>query len=146
MPTNPEEFYTLKGYQVNTQTELTPAMEDYLEMICRLLQQSRVVRIGELAQRLHVKPSSATKMIQQLKLAGYVDSEKYGYIMLTRKGHEEGEYLLYRHRVLQRFLCVLNGSKDELEQVEKIEHFINRATIKNLDALTERLEAEKKGK
>ena len=30
-------FYTLKGYQANGAGELTSAMEDYLEMICRLL-------------------------------------------------------------------------------------------------------------
>jgi Mn-dependent DtxR family transcriptional regulator len=133
-------YYTLKGYQVHTASGLTPAMEDYLEMICRLLEHREVVRIGELAGKLHVRPSSATKMIQQLKAAGSVNSEKYGYICLTEKGRREGEYLLYRHRVLQRFLCLLNRSEDELEQVEKIEHFLNRVTVDNLDALADRLE------
>lgn len=135
-------FYTLKGYQVNAPTELTPAMEDYLEMIYRLLQHREVVRIGELAGNLHVKPSSTSKMIQLLKAAGYVNSEKYGYICLTEKGRQEGEYLLYRHLVLQRFLCMLNHTEDELEQVEKIEHFFNRPTIKNLHSLTKKLEKE----
>ena len=136
----PGEFYTMKGYQINEQNELTPAMEDYLEMICRLLEERKVVRIGELAERLHVRPSSTSKMIQLLKSAGYVDSEKYGYILLTGKGREAGNYLLYRHRVLQRFLCALNHTEDELEQVEKIEHFLNRFTVENLNALTTRLE------
>ncbi|SMC38007.1 metal-dependent transcriptional regulator [Papillibacter cinnamivorans] len=137
-------FYTLKGYQVHAPSGLTPAMEDYLEMICRLLEHREVVRIGELAGKLHVRPSSATKMIRQLKAAGSVISEKYGYIYLTEKGRREGEYLLYRHRVLQRFLCLINHTEDELEQVEKIEHFFNPATIENLDSLTLRLEKEKR--
>ena len=40
-------------------------------------------------------------------------------------------------RVLHDFLCLLNHTKDELEQVEKIEHFINKITIDNLERLTE---------
>ena len=137
------DFYTLKGYQNNWGGGLTPAMEDYLEMICRLMKQSTVVRPGELAAKLHVRPSSASKMIQQLGLAGYIRAERYGYISLTEKGKEAGNYLLYRHGVLHRFLCALNQSEQEPEQVEKIEHFLNRTTIENLDRLTQRLESER---
>lgn len=134
-----DDFYTLRGYQSNEMPELTPAMEDYLEMIYRLLQQKNVVRIGELSSMLHVKPSSATKMIQHLKAVDFVISEKYGYIQLTEKGKQEGRYLLYRHEVLQKFLTTLNNSENELEEVEKIEHFLSKKTIQNLDRLTEYL-------
>lgn len=137
------DFYTLKGYQVKETGPLTPAMEDYLEMISRLLRKNKVVRIGELAYELHVKPSSASKMIRQLKAAGYVEFENYGYISLTEKGQKAGDYLLYRHDVLYRFLCVLNHTEDELEQVEKIEHFLNRTTVENLHTLTVKLEKTK---
>jgi len=137
---NQDDFYTLRGYQTNETVELTPAMEDYLEMIYRLLQSRDVVRIGELSQMLHVKPSSASKMIQQLKHFGFVRSEKYGYIQLSEKGYLEGRYLLYRHEVIQRFLCLLNESENELEEVEKIEHFLSPKTIENLAKLSSRLE------
>lgn len=133
-------FYTLKGYHTSAPPEMTPAMEDYLEMICRLLQNKDVVRIGELANALHVKPASTTRMIQQLATCGYVNSQRYGYIRLTEKGKIMGDYLLYRHDVLQRFLCYLNQTESELEQVEKIEHFLNRHTVDNLNALTIMLE------
>ncbi len=132
-------FYTLKGYQINTPIELTPAMEDYLEMICRITQVNGRVKVSELSKHLHVKPSSVTKMLQQLNRAGYIDTEKYGDISLTEKGRETGTYLLYRHDVIHRFLCMLNNSDDELEQVEKIEHFLDQNTVKNLDLLIERL-------
>ena len=129
-------FYTMKGYQINEAAELTPAMEDYLEMICRLMEDCSVVRLGELAEGLHVKPSSASKMIRLLSETGYINAEKYGYILLTEKGRQAGNYLLYRHDVLQRFLCILNHSDSELEQVEKIEHFFDKRTVENLDKLT----------
>lgn len=134
---NGSGFYTLKGYSLNENEKLTSSMEEYLEMICRILQKNEVVRIRELAENLHVKPSSASKMVNNLKEAGYIEFKKYGYIAITQKGLETGNYLLHRHRVLHDFLCLLNHTKDELEQVEKIEHFINKITIDNLERLTE---------
>lgn len=133
-------FYTIKGYQIQEGAELTPAMEDYLEMICRLMETHTVVRLGELAEGLHVKPSSASKMIRLLSESGYINAEKYGYILLTEKGRQAGDYLLYRHDVLQRFLCLLNNTDNELEQVEKIEHFLDARTIENLAKLTALME------
>lgn len=139
-----EEFYTLKGYQIQEGGELTTAMEDYLEMICRLAEEEAQVRVGELSKRLHVKPSSVTKMLRQLDHTGYIRAEKYGLVHLTEKGREAGRYLLYRHGVIERFLCALNRSQDQLEQAEKIEHFLDRETVAHLDALTDLLK-EKNG-
>lgn len=132
-------FYTMKGYELHADGKLTSAMEDYLEMISRLTQQNESVRVSDLSRMLHVKASSVTKMVQQLGLSGFIHAEKYGDIYLTDKGQEAGNYLLYRHEVLHRFLCALNHSDNELEQVEKIEHFLDRTTIKNLELLTARL-------
>lgn len=132
-------FYTMKGYERNGEPEMSSAMEDYLEMITRLYQEQDVVRVTDLSRMLHVKPSSVTKMVQQLKVSGYIHCQKYGDIFLTEKGREAGRYLLFRHDVLHRFLCALNHSEDELEQVEKIEHFLNRDTIENLEHLTARM-------
>ena len=133
---NRNDFYTQKGYELHNTDDLTASMEDYLEMICRLMETHTVVRLGELAEVLHVKPSSASKMIRLLSETGYINAEKYGYILLTEKGRLAGDYLLYRHDVLQRFLCLLNNTDNELEQVEKIEHFLDARTIENLAKLT----------
>lgn len=136
-------FYTLKGYALHADSELTSSMEDYLEMIARLTRQKESVRASTLSKMLHVKASSVTKMVQHLGSGGFIQAEKYGDIRLTVKGEGVGNYLLYRHKVLHRFLCVLNHSDNELEQVEKIEHFVNHETIKNLELLTTHLTDEK---
>lgn len=133
------DFYTLKGYQMNEKRQLSASMEDYLEMVCRMLKDSHVVRIKELSEKLHVKPSSTSKMVSNLKEAGYLKLNQYDYLEVTEKGLETGAYLLCRHDVLNRFLCILNGSDSELEQVEKIEHFINKKTIENLEKLTQKM-------
>lgn len=139
------DFYTLKGYQSKENAALTAAMEDYLEMVCRMAGDTGDVRVGDLSGMLHVKPPSATKMVRQLQDAGYLHAEKYGRISPTEKGRAQGEYLLRRHETLSRFLRFLNHSGDELEQVEKLEHFLDPDTVENLAALTRRLEEENTG-
>jgi len=127
-----DNFYTLKGYSLLEQTKITSSMEDYLEMICRLHHDEHPVRIKELAECLHVKPSSASKMAGNLKNQGLVEFEKYGTVSLTEDGMQLGEYLLFRHEVLHRFFCYINQNTDELEQVEKVEHFMNPQTVYNI--------------
>ena len=128
MVTDKDGFYTMKGYERSASDEMTSSMEDYLEMVCRMEEEGEPIRVSSLAASLHVRPSSASKMLDNLRKAGYIDFKKYGSIMVTDKGYEEGRYLLHRHRVLQDFFCTLNHTEDELELVEKIEHFINHRT------------------
>lgn len=135
------DFYTFKGYQTNSQNELTATMEDYLEMIYRLLTKQESVRVNELSHNLNVKPSSVTKIVQTLGHLGYLTAEKYGSIKLTDKGDELGKYLLHRHEVLESFLCTLNHTSNELEQVEKLEHFFERRTVENLELLTKKMQS-----
>lgn len=128
------DYYTLKGYRQKEAAVITAAMEDYLEMLCRLEEEGKALRIGQLAAHLHVRPPSASRMIKQLRELGLVNFEKYGIISLTDEGRAMGNYLLFRHRVLMAFFCRINHSENELTQVEKVEHFIDRRTVMNLAA------------
>ena len=134
-----DKFYTLKGYTMLAGSPITSSMEDYLEMIYRIHTAGEPVRIGIVADRLNVKPSSATKMVANLKAQGLVLSEKYGYIRLTEEGARLGEYLVFRHETLHRLLCCINNSENELEQVEKIEHFINVQTVENVKKFLDKI-------
>ncbi|MDD3693244.1 MAG: MarR family transcriptional regulator [Oscillospiraceae bacterium] len=139
----PSNFHTLKGYQLIDKPKLTASMEDYLEMIYRLLKTQPHVRIKVLAKKLNVRPSSASKMVHQLKDMELVDFEKYGNIKPTQKGLILGNYFLYRHDVLMEFLCLVNNTSDELEQVEKIEHFVEERTVYNLNKCIKLLKSSK---
>ena len=141
MPMDEEpDFYTQKGYQMRSDKLVTSAMEDYLEMICRQARMEGYARINFLAHRLNVRPSSASKMVYQLRELGLVSFEKYGLIRPTEEGAALGDYLLHRHDQLHRFFCWVNGTTDELEQVEQVEHSINETTLRNLAALMDRLD------
>ena len=128
------EFHTLAGYRAQ-RGGVTESMEDYLEMICRYCREQGYIRINVLSQRLHVKPSSASKMAAHLRDAGLVEFEKYGIVRPSEAGWRLGGYLLHRHDVLTSFFTLLNRNTDQLEQVERVEHFMEPETIRNLELL-----------
>lgn len=127
------EYYTFRGYSQNEKSKISTSMEDYLEMIYRHNQAGGYVRVNQLAALLNVTPPSSSKMVLKLKENGLVDFEPYGIIQLTERGNEVGEYLLHRHNILHQFFCKINGTQNELELVEKIEHFFDKRTIDNIE-------------
>ena len=127
------DFYTLRGYDRLDKSGISTTMEDYLEMICRIVREKKFVRVNQLAGLLNVTPPSASKMVNKLKEIGMVDFEPYGIIQVTKEGEKLGGYLLHQHEVLDRFFCRINGTSNELELVEKIEHFLDRRTVENLE-------------
>lgn len=132
-----QNFYTLKGYELRADKPVTNAMEDYLEMICRESGEEGFARIGFLARRLNVRPSSASKMVGELRELGLVSFERYGPVRLTETGADLGVYLLRRHDLLCRFFRWVTGQTDVLEQVEKVEHYIEPETLQSLEQFME---------
>lgn len=132
-----DEFYTVRGYQLLNQGDrlLTSGMEDYLEMIYREIEKEGYMRINILSERLNVKPSSATNMVQKLAKLGLLDYRKYGIIFLTEEGKKYGKFLLERHNIIEKFLNYLGNTGNLLTETELIEHNISDSTMKNIDLL-----------
>jgi len=135
-----EEFRTLNGYREAEASKITPSMEDYLEMIARLSADGEPVRVTALARKLHVTPSSATKMVAHLGENGCVYAERYGCVTLTEYGRNMGAFLMHRHDTIHRFFCMLNGTESELSQTEKVEHFIEPHTLSAMEDALNRCE------
>ena len=76
-------------------------------------------------------------MVHKLSETGLVTFEKYGTIYLTKRGREIGEYLIFRHDVIESLLRRMNSSESELRQTELIEHFLDRRTIENISRFLE---------
>jgi Mn-dependent transcriptional regulator len=133
------EFHTVRGYQLLNQgnNPLTPAMEDYLEMIYRNIEKNGYMRINTLSELLNVKPSSATKMVQNLAQLGFLNYKKYGIIFLTEKGAFIGKFLLDRHNTIETFLTLIGINEDALVETELIEHNISANTTNILKLLNE---------
>ena len=124
-----KDFHTFREYMRKDDDLLTASMEDYLEMIYRLSRDTGFTRIHDLAAALNVQPPSATKMVQRLAELGVINYEKYGMIILNKKGEELGGALLERHRIIEDFLRLLGITRGVLEETEKIEHTISTETL-----------------
>ena len=130
-----DKYYTLKGYKMRNKNNITEAMEDYIEMIYKNTIDKKEISIKDISNLLNVKYSSTTNMLDRLKKLELVNYDKYKKISLTDKGIKLGKYLLYRHTVITTFFKKLNKKDYHLEEVEKIEHYLNIKTIKNLEKI-----------
>lgn len=126
------EFYTLTGYKIKNNLVITPAMEDYIEMIYRYKTNEECITVKELSELLNVRSSSVSKMLNRLNNCNLIDYTKYGNIVLTNKGKKLGKFYLRRHNILSSFFKLINKNRFKLEQVEKVEHYIDNITIKNI--------------
>lgn len=136
----PKGFYTFNNYLKASMGIITASMEDYIEMIYRLSNESGFTRVGDLSKALNVKPASITKMIKKLDELSLVDYEKYGYIKLTSDGSSYGEYLLYRHNTVEKFLKTIGVKKNILAETEKIEHVLSKDTFERIEYFIEIIE------
>lgn len=133
----PGKFYTVRGYELidHSCKMLSSSMEDYLEMIYRLTSNKGYTRISDLSIALNVQPSSASKMVQKLADLAYLHYQKYGLIELSATGKLLGEYLLYRHNIIEKFLRMLGVVEGILEETEKIEHNLSKETVSKIHCL-----------
>ena len=120
------DFYTLTTY-IHNKNLITYPMEDYLEMIYR--KQDEPLTITSLSNYLNIKKSSCSKMISKLKSLELINNN----LTLTKEGLKIAQYLYHRHEILEAFLKDLNQENFKLEQVEKLEHFIDEITLINIE-------------
>ena len=133
----PKGFYTFNNYFKINSNIVTASMEDYIEMIYRLSNNTGFTRVVDLSKALNVKPASTTNMIRKLDELSLVTYEKYGYIKLTEEGDIYGAYLLYRHNTVERFLNIIGVTNNILEETEKIEHVLSKETVERIENFIE---------
>lgn len=108
---------------------MTPAGENYLMKIHELSDGGRdPVRIRDLSLSLGVTPSSASRMATAMCADGYVNFRRYGYITLTEKGAERGEYLRERLKTVREYLLRLGGEHSE-DEASAVAHCLSPATV-----------------
>lgn len=132
---NRSSFYTFRGYEIldREKKQLTPSMEDYMEMIYRVCKEHQFIRMNQLAEKLNVRTSSSTKIVQKLSGLNLVHYEKYGLIELSEEGRILGEFLYHRHDVIEKFLQLIGSREDVLKDTELIEHYVGPELLHNLE-------------
>ena len=83
--------------------------EEYLEVIYRLQQRSRVARTSDIVKFLQVVPGTVTNTIERLERKGLVIHKPYKGIKLTKRGYKIALDVIRRHRLSERLLTdILN--------------------------------------
>lgn len=121
----------------------TPSMEDYIELIYKLIESKGYARVSDLAEVLEVHPSSVTKMVQKLDKDNFLDYEKYRGFILTSKGNKIGKKLLFRHELLEEFLEIIGVEAENIyDDVEGIEHHLSWNSIDRIGDLVRYFEED----
>ena len=115
----------------------TETAEDYVEAIADVIEERGICRVVDLARLFAVSHVTVTRTVSRLKASGYVTSEPYRPIHLTRKGKRVASESRRRHKIVFEFLLSLGISKAVAEiDAEGIEHHVSQETLGKFEALT----------
>jgi len=117
------------GSKPNPAFDLT-RVEDYLEVVYELIQKKGYARSADIAERLNIKSSSVTVMLQKLHAMGLIVYERYRGLTLTSGGERLARSVQQRHRIILEFLRIIRvEEKIAKSDAEGIEHHLHKATI-----------------
>ena len=109
--------------------------ENYLETILILKKRQGQVRSIDIASVLSFSKPSVSVAMKNLRLNGYIDVDKEGYITLLDKGLEIAEKIYERHTLFSDWLMALGVSPEvAAEDACRIEHVISNETFEAFKA------------
>jgi len=110
-----------------TGLELSPRKVDYLKFI---LGKGETVKTTEISSNLQVDPSTTSKTLNELAVAGYLNHIPYRGVDLTELGKAYTEFLIRRHRILSLLLTHYGLSSEEAcNEVSRFEAFVSKDAI-----------------
>ena len=111
--------------------------ENYLETILILSRRKSQVRSIDIASELSFSKPSVSVAMKNLRLNGYIDVDKDGFITLLDKGREIAEKIYERHTLFSDWLVTLGVSPEvAAEDACRIEHVISNETFEAFKAHT----------
>ena len=114
---------------------LSSSLEDYLEIIYILMQNSDSVGITDIAKALSISKPSVNKAVNLLKEKGYICQEKYGKIIFTDKGINTAKSVYKKHNMLTVFLKDVLGVSKKTAEIDacKVQHVLSNETILRME-------------
>ena len=127
------------SFQAVRDAHRSEMVEDYVELIAELIEQTGEARPVDIAERLGVKQPTVSKNLGRLKREGYVRRERYRSVFLTEAGAALADSCRKRHRLVVSFLVALGLDETTAEQdAEGIEHHVSERTLRAFKTFIER--------
>src|SRR5947199_10600324 len=104
--------------------EATPAEDEYLERLFWLFEAGLPRTGANLARAMQLSAPTVHEMLGRLEREGYIARNADRTIEFTEQGREHAEWLVSRHRMIERFLTDVVGVPwdDVHEEAEHLEH------------------------
>ncbi|MEW6534315.1 MAG: metal-dependent transcriptional regulator [Candidatus Auribacterota bacterium] len=120
-------------------SEISPALENYLESILIIQNKKGLVRVTDLAQFTDVKAPSVIEAVSNLKKKGLVIHERYGHIELTGKGLSIARKLYAKHTMLKKFFHEVLGLDEDKAEADActVEHYLSKEALHTMLMFTE---------
>jgi DtxR family transcriptional regulator, Mn-dependent transcriptional regulator len=116
--------------------ELSDATQDYLKEIHKLRLEGRKATTSAIAERLGVRPPSATAMVKKLAALGLAEHAPYRGVELTPAGERVALEVIRHHRLLEQYLAQALGlSLDEVHtEADRLEHALSEELEARIDS------------
>jgi len=114
--------------------KLTKSNEDYLEAIYLIEKEKKSVGVKDISVFLDISLPSVSEAVKKLNKKNLVKNERYGKILITRKGEKTAIKVYDKHKTLLDFLTKILKveNKTALQEACLIEHVISSDTNKKL--------------
>ena len=120
-----------RSFRQARQARRLALVEDYVELIADLIDETGEARQIDVAHRLGVAQPTVAKMLKRLAAEGYVSQRPYRGVFLTEAGRDLAEQSRGRHRIVEAFLRDLGISAETARiDAEGIEHHVSDETLR----------------
>lgn len=122
--------------------EIHESAENYLETILVIGKRKPQVRSIDIANELSFSKPSVSVAMKNLRVNGYINVDREGFITLTESGRAIAEKIYERHELLSAWLIHLGvNPKTAAEDACRMEHVIS---TESFQAIKRHTEAHKK--
>ncbi|WP_061708466.1 manganese-binding transcriptional regulator MntR [Pseudenterobacter timonensis] len=120
----------VEGFRQVREAHRRELIDDYVELISDLIQESGEARQVDMAARLGVSQPTVAKMLKRLASVGLIEMIPWRGVFLTPEGEKLAQESRERHQVVENFLLVLGVSPETARRdAEGIEHHVSEETL-----------------
>ena len=114
--------------------QLSASQEDYLELICNLLETGENFKAVEIAKKLNVSRASVSEALSKLAEKNLIIYEGHKGLTITPAGLEKAKEVIEKHNTLTSFFENILGINSALseETACKIEHVMSKEVFEKL--------------
>ncbi|MCD7779070.1 MAG: metal-dependent transcriptional regulator [Candidatus Gastranaerophilales bacterium] len=118
---------------------LSASLEDYLELICNLLETGQNLKAAEIARKLNISRAAVSEALMKLAEKNLIVYEGHKGIIITPLGIEKAKEVISKHNTFTFFFEKTLGIdiKTAEENACKIEHVISDDVFARIEAFQE---------